>query len=118
MFLPFQVLRQDDDRSHLFCWFPHGVLSFGFMGISSTDKFFFPDREINGVAGSSVFFIPFFRHVSAWLGALPASRETIHRLLRKGRSCLHLSVGGLAEMFLTSRRDVEQVKQQQYTSMS
>lgn len=105
-----QVLRANDDRGHLFCWFPHGVFAFGWMAASGTEDYFFPDREVSGIAGSSVFHIPLFRHISAWLGGYPATRKNINRLLEKGRSVTFLSVGGMAEMFLTSDRNKEKVR--------
>ncbi|GMH36582.1 hypothetical protein BSKO_04455 [Bryopsis sp. KO-2023] len=103
------ALRHNVDKSYLFCWFPHGVLAFGWMSAAGTDTHYFRDRKVYGIAGSSVFYIPLFRHLSACLGGLPATRVNINRLLEMGRAVVFLSVGGMAEMFLTSNRKTEQI---------
>lgn len=58
----------------------------------------FPQFPIYSVAADSVFYVPVWRHVIAWIGSLPASRDNFKRLLRKGS--VAVVVGGIAEMFM------------------
>jgi hypothetical protein len=50
------------------------------------------------LAASSVFNVPLWRHVMAWLGGRPATLGHFRRLLRRGS--VAVIVGGIAEMYL------------------
>jgi diacylglycerol O-acyltransferase 2, plant len=61
-----------------------------------------PYFPIYSLAADSVFHIPLWRHVIAWLGARPATRPNFLRLLKRGS--VAVLVGGIAEMFMQDAR--------------
>jgi hypothetical protein len=54
------------------------------------------------LAASSVFKVPIWRHLMAWLGGAPATLGHFRRLLKRGS--VAVIVGGIAEMYLQVMR--------------
>jgi len=54
-----------------------------------------------------VFMFPIMRQLMAWIGTMPASPKSIHKILSRGRHCAIIP-GGIAEMYL-SNFDTEEV---------
>lgn len=77
---------------------PHGTFPIGPITAGTLCQTFFPNAPIYSVAATSVFSIPFWRHMIAWIGSLPATKANFKRLLRHGS--VAVVVGGIAEMYM------------------
>lgn len=62
--------------------------------------------QVFALAASAVFMLPFYKHFMTWIGAAPASRKNLAKLLSMGS--VAVIVGGIAEMFMV-RKDREEI---------
>jgi len=95
----------------MWCSFPHGIFPVGtILGGTYHDwnykRYISKGMTIKGVVASVLFNVPLMRHLNAWMGAKPATKEGIAECFKTG-SCA-IFPGGIAEMFLT-KRDSENV---------
>jgi diacylglycerol O-acyltransferase 2, plant len=64
----------------------------------------FPDDIFCGVGADIVFYFPIYRHIMAWVGTFPASRQNITKILDSGCCCTVLP-GGIAEMYVFNEQE-------------
>jgi len=105
-YFPAHVIKESDldpNQNYLFCYHPHGVLSFGLMTNFLTEgtkvSELFPGLEITPLTLESNFKVPFLRDFLLSLGAADVSRNSIQYLLnhpKKGKAAL-LVPGGAQE---------------------
>jgi diacylglycerol O-acyltransferase 2, plant len=62
--------------------------------------------QVYALAASAVFMLPLYKHLMTWVGAAPASRKNLAKLLNMGS--VAVIVGGIAEMFMV-RKDSEDI---------
>ena len=93
-----------DGNPLLYVIVPHGVVPLGcLMGISY-GELFLPGLQQTPAAASVLFRLPVIRQIFTWLGAVPADRENLVRLLVEERRNVSILPGGIAELFLSHRR--------------
>jgi diacylglycerol O-acyltransferase 2, plant len=56
----------------------------------------YPEQKVYGLAASAVFYLPGYKHFMRWVGCMPASRDNLVQLLKKGS--VAVTMGGIAEM--------------------
>merc|ERR1719476_940319 len=80
---------------YIYAFFPHGVYPVG--GAMGTE--IFQDFKIMAAAASVLFYIPILRRFISWVGAFPATKETILRNMKNSQpgTLFTLSVGGISE---------------------
>lgn len=89
-------------KSYIFVEFPHGAIPLSELISGTVCQSIWPHFPIYSLAADSVFHIPLWRHIIAWLGARPATRHNFVRLLKRGS--VAVLVGGIAEMFMQDSR--------------
>jgi len=90
--------RLDPTKRYILAEFPHGTFPIAPIVASTLFQTLFPHVPVYSVAASSLFYIPFWRHFIAWVGSLPATKESFTKLLKKGSVAVVL--GGIAEMYM------------------
>ena len=93
--------KLDVKEKYMFLEFPHGVFPMGQVISASVIDDIAPGQMITGTAADVVFKVPVMRQFMAWLGTLPAKRENITKIFKKGYRCAVVP-GGIAEMYLVS----------------
>eukprot|EP00955_Chlamydomonas_euryale_P104533 365573-Chlamydomonas_euryale.AAC.19 len=88
--------RLDPTKRYILAEFPHGTFPIAPIVASTLFQTLFPHVPVYSVAASSLFYIPFWRHFIAWVGSLPATKESFTKLLKKGSVAVVL--GGIAEV--------------------
>lgn len=93
----------DPTKPYIIAGCPHGVLPFSQMLCLSgkVRQLAWPGKDMYGLAADSVFFIPLWRHVLAWLGAAPATAKNLRRFVRNGHA-VGIIPGGIAELYMAS----------------
>lgn len=82
-----QHAKLDVKKKYMFLEFPHGVFPMGqFLSASLVDEIA-PGQMITGTAADIVFKVPVMRQVMAWLGTMPAKRQNITKIFKKGYRC-------------------------------
>lgn len=87
----------DSNKRYILAEAPHGTFPIGAVTAGTLVQTFF-DVPIYSVAATVVFHIPFWRHMTSWIGSLPATKENFRRLLAHGS--VAVVVGGIAEMYM------------------
>uniref|UniRef100_A0A7S0YRY4 Acyltransferase n=1 Tax=Polytomella parva TaxID=51329 RepID=A0A7S0YRY4_9CHLO len=97
----------DTKKKYVFVEFPHGVFPLGPLLGATASQLMEPRFDVYSLGASSVFSVPFWRHVITWLGCVGATTENFRRKLKRGS--VAVIVGGIAEMYM-QREDREQIK--------
>jgi hypothetical protein len=64
--------------------YPHGAFPIACIVGGSFMATEFPDSCCYALAASSAFYVPVWRHVHAWLGTAPCTKNNFHKLLGRG----------------------------------
>eukprot|EP00798_Chlamydomonas_sp_ICE-L_P031525 gene31525-6708_t len=91
----------DDSKRNILVFFPHGAFPIAQILGGTLMHTMFPQAPVYSIAASAVFYIPVWRHIVAWIGSVPATREEFKRLLKQGS--VAVVVGGIAEMFMIDK---------------
>jgi 2-acylglycerol O-acyltransferase 2 len=104
-YFPIRMIKTADiepDRSYVFGYHPHGVISMGALVNFATyatglDKTY-PGVNVHVLTLAGNFYLPVLREWVLWMGICDASRETCHNILTKGGGeSILLAVGGAEE---------------------
>ena len=104
-YFPIRLVKTCDiepNRSYVFGYHPHGVISMGalvnFASYATRFDEKFPGLNVHVLTLASNFMMPFLREWILWMGLCDASRQTCGNILRKGGGeCILLAVGGAEE---------------------
>jgi len=104
-YFPIRLIKTVDispNRSYVFGYHPHGVISMGalvnFATYATRFDTFYPGVNVHVLTLAGNFKVPFQREFILWMGICDASRETCHNILRKGSGeSILLAVGGAEE---------------------
>ncbi|KAG2501155.1 hypothetical protein HYH03_000970 [Edaphochlamys debaryana] len=91
----------DLSRPNIFVQAPHGAFPLSQILANTLGSQVFPGHPIHCLAASVLFYVPIWRHIKAWFGAAPASRDNCRHLLRNQGSVAVLA-GGIAEMYVSA----------------
>jgi 2-acylglycerol O-acyltransferase 2 len=93
--------KLDKNKRYIFFEFPHGIFPMAQVVSASITPQISPNRRMLPTAADAVFTFPVMRHIMAWLGTRPISKQTIAKILEEGHHCVILP-GGIAEMYVTN----------------
>ena len=104
-YFPINIIKTadiDPDRSYVFGYHPHGVISMGalinFATFSTGFDKLFPGVNVHVLTLAGNFKLPFLREWILWMGLCDASRRTCNNILTKGKGeSILLAVGGAEE---------------------
>ncbi|CAF3093091.1 unnamed protein product [Rotaria sp. Silwood2] len=104
-FFPIRLHKTCDlpaDRSYIFGYHPHGIISVGGVGNFASEatgfENLFPDINLRLLVLNSNFQIPFFELILMMLGICDASRESCNYILKQGKgNSILLVIGGPLE---------------------
>ena len=104
-YFPIRLVKTCDiepNRSYVFGYHPHGVISMGalvnFASYATRFDEKFPGLNVHVLTLASNFMMPFLREWILGMGLCDASRQTCGTILRKGGGeCILLAVGGAEE---------------------
>lgn len=97
----------EHDKKYILVEFPHGAFPIAQITAGTLVQTMFPETPVYSIAASAVFYIPLWRHIIAWIGSVPATRDMFKQQLKKGS--VAVVVGGIAEMFMMDK-EKERVK--------
>jgi diacylglycerol O-acyltransferase 2, plant len=89
------------DERYIYFQFPHGIFPMGEILSASIIRDVSPDKMICGTGADVIFSFPIMRHLMAWIGIRPASKQSIKKIFKEGHNCAIIP-GGIAEMYLTN----------------
>lgn len=96
----------DQGKNYIFCNQPHGVLSL--CGMCSSIKSEMKYRKMNTAVASSLLSFPILKNVMGMFNLVDASAKSLKKILtgKTGiEGCVVLYVGGIAELFKSSREE-------------
>ncbi len=101
-------LTKRKGERYMFLTFPHGIYPMGQLLGATMVREITPGHDIQGTGVSVIFMLPIIRHIMVWLGVVPLKRAHISRVFREGSHCMVIP-GGIAEMFLTTNQDADEI---------
>jgi len=104
-YFPIRMIKTveiESNRSYVFGYHPHGVISMGalvnFGTFASDFDKMYPGVNVHLLTLAGNFYMPVLREWILWMGLCDASRETCHNILTKGEGeSILLAVGGAEE---------------------
>merc|ERR1712224_575225 len=104
-YFPIRMIKTveiESNRSYVFGYHPHGVISMGalvnFATYATRSDTLYPGVNVHVLTLAGNFKVPFQREFILWMGICDASRETCHNILTKGEGeSILLAVGGAEE---------------------
>ena len=100
------IKMSKNGKKFLIAMQPHGVISF--VSLCSWINAPPEMRSVNTAVASAVLKTPILKHIMGIFGLCDASQSSIKKIFKSGegmRGCVVLYIGGLAELFLTSREE-------------
>ena len=101
------------DRSYIFCYHPHGIISLGAFGNFATEATGFEEKypgiDLRVLTLRANFRIPFFGFYFSFMGLCDASKESCNYILQKGNGNSILLVLGGAREALDARPSREYI---------
>mmetsp|Transcript_15921 Transcript_15921/g.21054 ORF Transcript_15921/g.21054 Transcript_15921/m.21054 type:complete len:356 (-) Transcript_15921:167-1234(-) len=93
----------DPKKKYMFAEFPHGIFPMGTFLSASVVPEYFPGQKIFGMGASVIFRGPVYRHIMAWIGTKPVTKQNFKEIYDQGHHAV-VCVGGIAEIFLVSKQ--------------
>eukprot|EP00775_Hariotina_reticulata_P000565 gene565-839_t len=76
--------KLDCYKDYIIAQYPHGAFPLACLVGGSFMATEFPEYHCYAMAASSAFYVPIWRHVHAWLGTAPCTKNNFHKLLGLG----------------------------------
>ena len=96
-----RTAKLDPSRQYFFAWFPHAILVLSRISVyGGIFERLFPGVQHRTLGATPMFYFPFCRDFSMWMGAVDAGKRTAAKVLQAGYS-LMVFPGGSREIFTT-----------------